>query len=103
MGLTSTIFGARQLVNHGHVRVDGKKVNIASYQVTEGQEISLRERSQQMVAVLETVQKPERGVPDYIEFNTSELKGKFIRVPKLADVPYPAQMQPNFVVEFYSR
>ncbi len=103
MGLVPTMFAARQFVSHGHVHVNGKRVNIPSYQVAEGEEISLRERSRQMAVVLETVQNPERGVPDYIEFSNTDLKGKFVRVPKLADVPYPVVMEPNFVIEFYSR
>jgi small subunit ribosomal protein S4 len=103
MGLVPTPFAARQFVNHGHVRVNGKKVNIASYLVSEGDVIEVREKSKQMAPVLEMIQNPERSVPEYIEFNGAELKGKFIRVPKLAEVPYPTVMQPNFVIEFYSR
>lgn len=103
MGLVPTPFAARQFVNHGHVRVNGKKVNIPSYQVSEGDIIEVREKSKQMAQVLEMVQNPERGVPDYIEFDSKELKAKFVRVPKLAEVPYPVVMQPNFVIEFYSR
>ena len=103
MGLASTPFAARQLVNHGHIRVNGKKANIASYQVSEGDVIEVREKSKQMAVILELVQSPERSVPDYIEFDNAELKGKYVRVPKLAEVPYPTQMQPNFVIEYYSR
>lgn len=103
MGLVPTPFAARQFVNHGHVRVNGRKVNIASYQVKEGDEIEVREKSRQMTVVLETVQNPERSVPEYLEFDGSKLKGKFVRVPKLAEVPYPVVMQPNFVIEYYSR
>lgn len=103
MGVVPTVFAARQFVNHGHVRVNGKRVNIASYNVKEGDIIELKEKSKQMTKVLETVQNPERSVPDYIEFDTKEMKAKFVRVPKLAEVPYPVQMQPNFVIEFYSR
>jgi len=103
MGLVATPFAARQFVNHGHVRVNGKKVNIASYVVSEGDEVEVKEKSKQMAVILEMIQNPERSVPDYIEFDNKELKGKFIRTPKLADVPYPTVMQPNFVIEFYSR
>ena len=103
MGLVPTVFAARQFVNHGHVKVNGKRVNIASYSVQEGDEIEVRDKSKQMTVVLETIQNPERSVPEYIEFDSSALKGKFVRVPKLAEVPYPVIMQPNFVIEYYSR
>lgn len=103
MGLVPTPFAARQLVSHGHIRVNGKKVNIASYRVYEGDVVEMREKSRQMTSVLETLQNPERTVPEYIEFNKDEMRAKFIRAPKLAEVPYPTVMQPNFVIEFYSR
>lgn len=103
MGLAATPFAARQFVNHGHVKVNGKRVNIASYQVQEGDEITLKEKSKQMAVVMQLVQNPERSVPDYIEFDNKDMKGKYVRVPKLAEVPYPTVMQPNFVIEFYSR
>jgi small subunit ribosomal protein S4 len=103
MGLVPTPFAARQFVSHGHMRVNGRKVNIPSYKVEEGDVLEVREKSRQMAVVLETVQNPERSVPEYIEFDKNELKGKFIRAPKLAEVPYPVVMEPNFVIEFYSR
>lgn len=103
MGVVSTPFAARQFVSHGHVRVNGKRVNIPSYEVSEGDVIEVKEKSKQMAVVLEMIQNPERTVPEYIEFDNKELKAKYIRVPKLAEVPYPTVMQPNFVIEFYSR
>lgn len=103
MGLVATPFAARQFVSHGHVRVNGKKANVPSMNVEEGDIIEVREKSKQMTSVLEKVQNPERSVPEYIEFDNKELKAKFVRVPKLAEVPYPTVMQPNFVIEFYSR
>ncbi len=103
MGVVATPFAARQFVSHGHVRVNGKKVNIPSYQVSEGDVIELREKSKQLAVVLEMIANPERSVPEYIEFDNKEVKAKYIRVPKLAEVPYPTVMQPNFVIEFYSR
>ncbi len=103
MGLVPTPFAARQFVSHGHVRVNGRKANIPSYQVKEGDVVEVREKSRQMTVVLEMMQNPERTVPEYIEFDNAELKGKYVRVPKLAEVPYPTVMQPNFVIEFYSR
>src|SRR5688572_23302207 len=98
-----TPFAARQFVNHGHVRVNGRKVNIASYRCKVGDEISVRERSRQIGMVLESVELAERDVPDYIEANHAKMTAKFVRVPALADVPYPVVMEPNQVVEFYSR
>jgi len=103
MGLVATPFAARQFVSHGHVRINGKKANVPSMLVNEGDVVEVREKSKQMAVVLEMVQNPERSVPDYIEFDTEGLKGKYVRVPKLAEVPYPIVMQPNFVIEYYSR
>ncbi len=103
MGVVATVFAARQFVSHGHVRVNGKKVNIPSYQLKAGDEVEVREKSRQIVQVIEAIQKPERSVPEYIEFDQTAMKGKYIRVPKLAEVPYPVVMEPNFVIEFYSR
>ena len=103
MGLVATPFAARQFVSHGHVKINGKKANVPSMLVNEGDVIEVREKSKQLAVVLEMVQNPERSVPDYIEFDNAELKGKYVRVPKLAEVPYPTVMQPNFVIEYYSR
>ena len=97
-----TVFAARQFVNHGHISVNGRKVNIPSYQVKEGDVIEVREKSRGMAMVLEAIESPEREAPDYIECDYSKMKATFVRVPELADVPYPARMEPNLVVEFYS-
>ena len=98
-----TIFAARQFVNHGHVEVNGKRVNIASYRVKEGDVVSIRERSRQLAIVLEAVGLAERDVPDYIEADHGKMRATFARVPGLSDVPYPVVMEPHLVVEFYSR
>jgi small subunit ribosomal protein S4 len=98
-----TIFAARQFVNHGHVMVNGKRVNIPSYRVNEGDVIEVREKSRQLPLVLEAVASPERDVPDYLQVDFDKLKGTFLHTPKLADVPYPVHMEPHLVVEFYSR
>ncbi len=103
MGIVPTVFSARQFVNHGHIKVNGKRVNIPSYQVEEGDMIEVKEKSRQMGMVLESVQNAERSVPDYLEMDTKALTAKFVRTPKLAEIPYPVQMEPNLVVEFYSR
>ena len=97
-----TPFAARQFVNHGHVQVNGKRVNIASYRVKPGDVVSVRERSRNMALVLEAIQSPERDTPDYIEVDTKGLSVKFIRAPDLAEVPYAVKMEPNLVVEFYA-
>jgi small subunit ribosomal protein S4 len=97
-----TVFAARQFVNHGHVQVNGKRVNIASYRVKPGDVVSVRERSRNMALVLEAIQSGERDVPDYIEVDGKGLSAKFIRAPDLAEVPYPVKMEPNLIVEFYS-
>ncbi|NIZ13811.1 30S ribosomal protein S4 [Phaeobacter sp. HF9A] len=98
-----TVFAARQFVNHGHVLVNGKRVNIPSYRVKEGDVIEVREKSKQNVAVLEAVQLTERDVPDYVEVDHSKMTATFVRAPGLADVPYPVVMEPNLVVEFYAK
>jgi len=103
MKLALTVFAARQLVNHGHIRVNGRKVNIGSYRVKDGDSIEVKGRSKQLGIILEAQQSNERDVPDYIQFDSGDLKGTFVRGPKLADVPYPVQMEPKQVVEFYSR
>ena len=98
-----TPFAARQIVNHGHIRVNGKRVNISSYQIKDNDVISIKEKSKDMALILEAAQSGERDVPDYLSVDHKEMKGSFVRAPKLADVPYPVQMEPNLVIEFYSR
>jgi small subunit ribosomal protein S4 len=98
-----TVFAARQFVNHGHVLVNGKKVNIPSYRCKEGDVIEVREKSRTMALVLEALESPERDIPEYISLDPSAMKATFVRVPSFDEVPYPATMEPNLVVEFYSR
>jgi small subunit ribosomal protein S4 len=98
-----TPFASRQLVNHGHVLVNGKRVTIPSYLVKEGDTITLGAKAKEMALVLEAVKLTERDVPDYIEADHGKMTAKYLRTPKLADVPYAVQMQPSLVVEFYSR
>jgi len=103
MKFVPTVFAARQFVSHGHVNVNGKRVNIPSYRVKEGDVIEVREKSKTMALVLEAGESVERDIPDYLEVDPRAFKGTFVRTPKFADVPYPVQMQPQLVVEFYSR
>ncbi|NKD77221.1 30S ribosomal protein S4 [Haematospirillum sp. H1815] len=103
MKFVPTVFASRQFINHGHVRVNGRRVNIQSYMVREGDVVSVREKSREMALVMEAVASSERDIPEYMEVDAKALKGTFVRTPKLADVPYPVQMEPNLVVEFYSR
>jgi small subunit ribosomal protein S4 len=98
-----TVFSSRQIVNHGHVLVNGKRVNIPSYKVKLGDIVEIREKSKQMTIVLDAVESAEREVPDYVAVDHNKLKAEYVYIPKLADVPYPVQMEPNLVVEFYSR
>ena len=98
-----TVFSARQLVNHGHVLVNGKVVYKKSYQVNDGDEISLQQTSQNIPMIIQTLSSNERDVPEYLQLEISKCLGKFVRGPQLTDVPYPVQMEPNLVVEFYSR
>jgi small subunit ribosomal protein S4 len=99
----ATVFAARQFVNHGHVRVNGRRVNISSYQVKVGDVIEVKEASKQLAIVLEANQLAERETPDYMEVDHKKMTAKFTRVPGLAEVPYPVQMEPSLVIEFYSR
>ncbi|ADZ69998.1 30S ribosomal protein S4 [Polymorphum gilvum] len=98
-----TVFAARQFVSHGHVKVNGKRVTIGSYRCRPGDVIEVRERSKQMVLVLEAAQSGERDVPDYIDADHGKMTATFARIPSFSEVPYPVQMEPNLVVEFYSR
>jgi small subunit ribosomal protein S4 len=103
LNFVPTIFAARQFANHGHVMVNGRRVTIPSYLVREGDTIEVREKSKNLALVLESIQQPERDVPDYLSVDFKNLKGTYVRVPKLADVPYPVQMEPKLVIEYYSR
>jgi small subunit ribosomal protein S4 len=98
-----TPFAARQFVNHGHVKVNGRRVNIASYLVKPGDVIEVKDKSKQMELVVVATQLAERDVPDYIEVNEGQLSAKFARIPTLSDVPYAVMMEPHLVVEYYSR
>lgn len=103
LNLASTIFAARQLVSHGHIRVNGKRVNIASYKLKIGDEISIKDRSKDLTIIAESIAKGERQVPDYYSLDANKLVGKFNRVPVISDVPYPFDPEIHFVVELYSR
>ena len=98
-----TVFAARQFVNHGHVLVNGKKVDIPSYMVKEGDVIEVKKASHQLPMVLEAVASAERDVAEYIDADHKAMKATFLRVPTLEDIPYPVQMEPHLVVELYSR
>ncbi len=97
-----TVFAARQFINHGHVLVNGKKAKVGSMRLKEGDVVEVRDKMKQHATVLEASQSPERDVPEYVEVDHKKMTAKFVRVPVLADVPYPAHMEPNLVVEFYS-
>ncbi len=98
-----TPFAARQFVNHGHITVNGKRVNIASYRCKAGDLVEVKEKSRTMVLVLEAAQSGERDLPDYLEVDHNKMTCKIVRIPQLSDIPYPVVMEPNLVVEFYSR
>lgn len=98
-----TVFATRQLVSHGHFKVNGKRVNIPSYQVKEGDVIEVREKSRLLAIIIGARELGERDVPEYVAVDESGFKATYVRIPKLEDVPYPVQMEPNLVVEYYSR
>jgi small subunit ribosomal protein S4 len=103
MKFAPTVFAARQFVNHCHILVNGKRVNIPSFKVSVGDEISIRDRFKDNVVLLEATKSPEREIPDYMEVDYAKMKGLYKRVPGFNDVPYPVEMSPNLVIEFYSR
>jgi small subunit ribosomal protein S4 len=103
MKFVPTVFAARQFVNHGHIKVNGKRVNIPSYRVKDGDVIEVKDGSREVPMVLQAVDSPEREVPDYMDVDHQKMHGTFVRGPKPTDVPYPVQMEPNLVIEFYSR
>ncbi len=98
-----TVFAARQFINHGHVMVNGRRTNIPSYRLKVGDVVEVREKSREIPMVLEATQSPERDVPDYVDVDYKKMSIAMNRIPSLGDVPYPVQMEPNLVVEFYSR
>ena len=101
--LSTTIFAARQLINHGHVRVNGKKVNISSYQLKEEETVEVREKSKKLALIDIALANKEREVPEYLQVDEKNKKIKFVRTPKFEEVPYPVVMEPNLVIEYYSR
>ena len=103
MKLVPTVFSSRQFINHGHILVNSKRVNIPSYKVKDGDVIEVKEKSRDLPLVLEAAGSPERDVPDYVEVDHGKMRGAFLRQPGLADIPYPALMEPNLVIEYYSR
>ena len=103
MKFVPTIFAARQFVNHGHVKINGKKVKVASYSLKDGDEVMVTEKSRQMPSIQSSIVSQEREIPEYLEVDQKELKGRFLRAPLINDVPYPVAMEPNLVVEYYSK
>ena len=103
MCVVPTVFAARQFINHGHIKVNGKRVKIPSYRLKDGDVIEVREKSRQVPMVIEALQSPERDLPDYIQMDVAKFQATFLRTPAFTDIPYPVQMEPNLVVEFYSR
>ena len=98
-----TIFAARQFINHGHILVNGSKVNIASYRVNEGDKVEIREKAKNIPLVIEAIALAERDVPEYLNVDHSKMSATFVRIPSVSDVPYPVIMEPNLVVEFYAK
>ncbi len=98
-----TVFSARQLINHGHVKVNGKKVNISSYLVKAEDTIEIRDKSKKLVMIEGSMQSKERDVPEYIQMDEKNKTAKLIRIPKFEEIPYPTIMEPNLVIEYYSR
>tara|TARA_Y100000590_G_C15603610_1_gene971091 strand:- start:661 stop:1278 length:618 start_codon:yes stop_codon:yes gene_type:complete len=99
----STVFAARQLINHGHIQVNGKKVNISSYSVKAEDSIEVRDKSKSIANIEGAILSKEREVPEYIQMDEKNKKAKLVRIPKFAEIPYPTIMEPNLVIEYYSR
>ena len=100
---STTVFSARQLINHGHVKVNGKKVNSASYIVSEEDTIEIRDKSKKLAFIDIALANKERETPEYILMDEKNKKVTFVRTPKFEEVPYPVVMEPNLVIEYYSR
>jgi len=100
---STTVFSARQLINHGHIKVNGKKVNIPSCLISEKDTIEIRNKSKELTMILGSLQSKERDVPEYIQLDEKNKQAKLLRVPKFAEIPYPAIMEPSLVIEYYSR
>ena len=98
-----TVWAARQFVNHGHVKVNGRRVNISSYRVKVGDVVEVKDSSKQLAIVIEATQLAERDVPDYIEVDHAKMTAKFARIPQLNEVPYAVMMEPHLIIEYYSR
>jgi small subunit ribosomal protein S4 len=98
-----TVHAARQFVNHGHIKVNGRRVTIPSFRLKVGDVVEVKEKSRQLPLVLEAIALAERDVPDYLEVDHSKMTAKLTRIPQLGEVPYPVMMEPHLVVEFYSR
>lgn len=103
MKFAPTIFSARQLVNHNHILVNGKRVNIASYKIKPEDTVEIKDKSKGITYILEAVTSKERDVPNYIDVDDKKLKGVYLKTPLFSEVPYPVAMEPNTIVEFYSR
>ena len=103
MKFVTTIFAARQFVSHGHVKVNGKKVSIPSYSLKDGDIVEVKEKSREMPLVLEAISSTERDAPEYLSVDYDKMKGTFLKGPKPNEVPYPVIMEPNLVIEYYSR
>jgi len=101
--LAPTVFSARQLVSHGHIHVNGKRVKIASYQVKPNDVITVSDKAKNMPLVVLALESPERDFCDYVKVNSGDFTATFVRVPAFEDVPYPVQMAPELVIEYYSR
>ena len=98
-----TVFSARQLINHGHIKVNEKKVNIPSYLIKSGDVIEVKSKSKDMTTIVGSLVSKEREIPDYIQMDEKNRKVKLVRVPKFSEIPYPTIMEPNLVIEYYSR
>ena len=99
----TTVFAARQLINHGHVKVNGKKVNIPSYLVKAEDTVEIKDKSKEMTMIVGSLLSKEREIPEYIQMDEKNKKAKLVRVPKFSEIPYPTIMEPNLVIEYYSR
>ena len=99
----STVFSARQLINHGHIRVNGKKVNIPSFSVKPEDTVEIKDKSKDMGMIVSSMVSKEREIPDFIQMDEKNKKARLIRIPKFSEVPYPTIMEPNLVIEYYSR
>lgn len=101
LGFAASLPAARQLVSHGHIEVNGKKVDIPSYIVEVGDVVAVREKSRNLDPVVQSIESRAGNVPDYLSLDAEARRGVLLRVPSKEEIPVP--VDDNLIIEFYAR